>query len=200
VKSIAKKLTGKNWQTSVFSGASASEDTLKQVKSPKVLHIATHGYFLNPEAKPNAAPFAGSRTGKNPALRSMLFFAGAEDAIAGKNTGRNDGILTAFEAAVLHLDGTELVVLSACNTGLGKIQNGEGVYGLQRAFRIAGARSLIMSLWEVEDAATALLMNAFYENWTSGMPKPEAFRKAQLTLKKKYPQPFYWGSFILVNG
>jgi len=130
----------------------------------------------------------------------MLFFAGAENNIEGSSSSSNDGILTAFEAAVLQLDNTELVVLSSCNTGLGKIQNGEGVLGLQRAFRIAGARSLIMSLWEVEDAATALLMRVFYENWTSGMSKTEAFHNAQLTLKTKYPEPFYWGSFILVNG
>ncbi len=200
VNGIAKKLTEKKWNIEVFTRDAATEDTLKQLKSPKVLHIATHGYFSNSEKKTVATGFAGNWVGKNPALRSMLFFAGAEDAIAGKNTSRNDGILTAFEAAVLHLDGTELVVLSACNTGLGKIQNGEGVYGLQRAFRIAGAKSLIMSLWEVEDAATALLMTTFYENWTSGMSKTEAFRKAQMALKAKYPQPFYWGSFILING
>jgi CHAT domain-containing protein len=200
VNAIAKKLTGKNWQTSVFTGAKATEDTLKQLKSPKVLHIATHGYFLNSEKTNSTIGLNSPYAGKNPALRSMLFFAGAENSISGENTGRNDGILTAFEAAVLNLDQTELVVLSACNTGLGKIQNGEGVYGLQRAFRIAGAKSLIMSLWEVEDAATELLMNSFYENWLSGMSKSEAFRKAQLTLKAKYPQPFYWGSFILVNG
>lgn len=200
VKNIAQKLAGKKWETQVFAGEAASEDTLKRLKSPKVLHIATHGYFFNSEKKTDATGFASNWVGKNPALRSMLFFAGAEDAIAGKQTRRNDGILTAFEAAVLRLDGTELVVLSACNTGLGKIQNGEGVYGLQRAFRIAGAKSLIMSLWEVEDAATALLMTTFYENWTAGMSKTEAFRKAQTALKAKYPQPFYWGSFILVNG
>ncbi len=200
VNAIAKKLTSKNWQTTVFTGAQATEDTLKKLKSPKVLHVATHGYFLNSEKTSSSNGITSPHAGKNPALRSMLFFAGAENSIAGENTGRNDGILTAFEAAVLNLDQTELVVLSACNTGLGKIQNGEGVFGLQRAFRIAGAKSLIMSLWEVEDAATELLMNTFYENWLSGMSKSEAFRKAQLTLKAKYPQPFYWGSFILVNG
>jgi CHAT domain-containing protein len=200
VKAIAKKLTSKNWQPTVFTGAQATEDTLKRLKSPKVLHIATHGYFLNSEKTSSSTEPISPQAGKNPALRSMLFFSGAENSIAGENTGRNDGILTAFEAAVLNLDKTELVVLSACNTGLGKIQNGEGVFGLQRAFRIAGAKSLIMSLWEVEDAATELLMNAFYENWLAGMSKSAAFRKAQLALKAKYPQPFYWGSFILVNG
>ncbi len=200
VNAIAKKLADKNWQSAVFTGAQATEDTLKQLKSPKVLHIATHGYFLNSEKTNSTIGLTSPHAGKNPALRSMLFFAGAENSIAGKNIGRNDGILTAFEAAVLNLDQTELVVLSACNTGLGKIQNGEGVFGLQRAFRIAGAKSLIMSLWEVEDAATELLMNSFYENWLGGMSKSDAFRKAQLTLKAKYPQPFYWGSFILVNG
>jgi len=200
VEQIAQKLSAKKWQPVVFTGAQATEDTLKKCKSPKVLHIATHGYFLNTEKRTDATGFASAATARNPALRSMLFFAGAENALNGQSKGRNDGILTAFEAAVLPLDGTELVVLSACNTGLGKIQNGEGVFGLQRAFRIAGAKSLIMSLWEVEDTATELFMNNFYEHWTSGMSKTAAFHKAQLALKAKYPQPFYWGSFVLVNG
>ena len=200
VEQIAKKLSAKNWRYEIFTGVDASEDAVKHVKSPKVLHIATHGYFLNSESKKNALGLVNNQIKNKPALRSMLFFAGAENSLTGERAGVNDGILTAYEAAVLNLDHTELVVLSACNTGLGKIQNGEGVYGLQRAFRIAGAKSLIMSLWEVEDAATDLLMNQFYENWLSGMSKTEAFHKSQLSLKAKYPQPFYWGSFILVNG
>ncbi len=201
VRDIAQKLDGKKWTTAVFTGTEATEDNLKKVKSPKVLHLATHGYILNTEKQTNFKGFKRAQTDKNPAMRSMLCFTGAEDAIEGKYIpGQSDGILTAYEASVLQLEGTELVVLSACNTGLGKIQHGEGVYGLQRAFRIAGAKSLIMSFWEVEDAATALLMTTFYENWTSGMSKSDAFRKAQLVLKAKYPQPFYWGSFVLVNG
>jgi len=200
VNNIAKQLVKKNWETEVFTSTLATEETLKRLKSPKVLHIATHGYFMNSEKTPTRIGLFASTAAQNPAMRSMLFFAGAENNIEGSSSSSNDGILTAFEAAVLQLDNTELVVLSSCNTGLGKIQNGEGVLGLQRAFRIAGARSLIMSLWEVEDAATALLMRVFYENWTSGMSKTEAFHNAQLTLKTKYPEPFYWGSFILVNG
>jgi len=200
VEQIAQKLSAQKWQPVVFTGAQATEDTLKKCKNPKVLHIATHGYFLNAEKKTDTPGFASPAAAQNPALRSMLFFTGAENTLNGHPADRNDGILTAFEAAVLPLDGTELVVLSACNTGLGKIQNGEGVYGLQRAFRIAGAKSLIMSLWEVEDKATELFMTHFYDNWTSGMSKTAAFRKAQQTLKAKYPQPFYWGSFVLVNG
>lgn len=200
VKAVAQKLSAQNWNTLVLTGINASEDTLRKIKSPKVLHLATHGYFMNQDTRTDAVGFAAARADKNPALRSMLFLKGAENTLEGEFIGRNDGILTAYEAAVLPLEGTELVVLSACNTGLGQIQNGEGVYGLQRAFRIAGAQSLIMSLWEVEDAATVLLMTSFYDNWTSGMSKTAAFRKAQLTLKAKYPQPFYWGSFILVNG
>jgi len=200
VEQIAQKLSAQKWQPVVFTGAQATEDTLKKCKNPKVLHIATHGYFLNAEKKTDTPGFASPAAAQNPALRSMLFFTGAENTLNGHPADRNDGILTAFEAAVLPLDRTELVVLSACNTGLGKIQNGEGVYGLQRAFRIAGAKSLIMSLWEVEDKATELFMTHFYDNWTSGMSKTAAFRKAQQTLKAKYPQPFYWGSFVLVNG
>ncbi len=200
VEQIGQKLSAKKWLPVIFTGTQATEDTLKKCKNPKVLHIATHGYFLNTEKRTDVTGFASAAAAKNPAMRSMLFFAGAENTLNGQAANRNDGILTAFEAAVLPLDGTELVVLSACNTGLGKIQNGEGVYGLQRAFRIAGAQSLIMSLWEVEDKATELFMNQFYQHWTSGMSKTAAFRKAQLALKAKYPQPFYWGSFVLVNG
>ncbi len=200
VNDIARKLTAHQWETKVFTQAQATEAAVKKLQHPSILHIATHGYFLNSAPATTSGSPRLPGAGANPALRSMLFFSGAANSISGEVLQGEDGILTAFEAAVLNLDGTELVVLSACNTGLGKIQNGEGVYGLQRAFRIAGAKSLIMSLWEVEDKATEQFMNNFYENWTSGMSKSAAFRKAQLALKAKYPQPFYWGGFVLVNG
>lgn len=111
-----------------------------------------------------------------------------------------DGILTAYEAAQLNLENTALVVLSACETGLGEIHGGEGVYGLQRAFKIAGARYLIMSLWQVPDFQAQVFMTAFYTHWLEGKQSiPDAFRAAQLDIRKQYGDPFLWAGFLLVE-
>jgi CHAT domain-containing protein len=99
----------------------------------------------------------------------------------------------------LKLDKTELVVLSACETGLGEIKNGEGVYGLQRALKIAGANTIIISLWTVNDKATQLLMTTFYDNWMKTGNKREAFKSAQNVLRQEFPAHYYWGPFIMVG-
>jgi CHAT domain-containing protein len=136
-------------------------------------------------------------------IRSGLILAGGNYAW---NTGKpyredmEDGILTAYEISQMNLSSTELVVLSACETGLGDIQGNEGVYGLQRAFKIAGAKYLIMSLWQVPDYQTQELMTTFYSKWLEGrMAIPEAFRAAQKEMREKYRNPYFWAGFVLVE-
>jgi CHAT domain-containing protein len=135
-------------------------------------------------------------------LRSGLIMAGGNAAWQGKQTleGREDGILTAYEISQMNLSNTELVVLSACETGLGDIQDNEGVYGLQRAFKIAGAKYLIMSLWQVPDKQTSLLMTTFYKKWlVEKMTIPDAFHAAQKELREIGLDPYQWAGFVLVE-
>jgi tetratricopeptide (TPR) repeat protein len=202
-----------DYQTFMYE--KASENEIKKVNSPQVLHIATHGFFLNdlPKIEEKTNLFSGIETQKfieNPLLRSGLLFAGCKDNLNFQTNKQNqlistdlnleDGVLTAYEAMNLNLDKTDLVVLSACETGLGQVQNGEGVYGLQRAFQQAGAKSVLMSLWTVSDESTQRLMTYFYENWlTKRQSKRQAFKNAQLQLREKYPEPYHWGAFVMVG-
>ncbi len=184
--------------TALLQDTVATEENIKALKNPTILHVATHGFFINamPASAVSTLQEAEDRSLlKNPFLRSGLLLAGCQN----PQTGQEDGILSAQEAMNLNLDKTELVVLSACETGLGDIQNGEGVYGLQRAFRQAGAKTLVMSLWKVDDEATQLLMTTFYDHLLSGKSKREAFNLAQLTIKAKYKAPYYWGAFVMVG-
>jgi CHAT domain-containing protein/tetratricopeptide (TPR) repeat protein len=204
ILNIGKYLQSKNWLVNVHLREDALKSAVQTVSNPRVLHIATHGIFL-PDintANGNIFGFENKRLLENPLLRSGLFFAGAADYIndsISRISEENNGILTAYEAMDLDLDHTELIVLSACETGLGEIKNGEGVYGLQRAFQTAGAKTVLMSLWNVGDESTNQLMSSFYDNWVSGMTKREAFHQAQLGIYHKYKIPYIWGAFVMVG-
>jgi CHAT domain-containing protein len=132
-------------------------------------------------------------------INSALVFAGAQNSVNNEVLPFDNGLLNSYEASFLNLKQTELVVLSACQTGLGDVQNGRGVYGLQRAIQIAGAESIIMSMWEVSDNATQKLMTYFYDFWIDKkISKREAFDAAKRKVREKYPHPFYWGAFIML--
>lgn len=191
VERVASLLRQKQWKVDVLLNEEASEENIKQSFKPVILHIATHGYF-----RPDHSADEGVRV-KNPLLQSGLILAGAGSA-SSSNSG-DDGILTAYECMLLNLDDTEVVVLSACETGLGEIRNGQGVYGLQRAFIVAGARSVVMSLWKVDDQTTQQLMVLFYQKMLSGMARGPAFREAQLELRKKHPDPYHWAAFVMIG-
>jgi CHAT domain-containing protein len=187
-------------EAAVLTGRQATKASLERLEAPRLLHIATHGFYLQePETKATASRDSaqtsqeGTRTA-NPLLRSGLALAGAN---LDKN-GSANGILTALEATNLNLWGTKLVTLSACESGVGEVKNGEGVYGLRRAFFLAGAESLVMSLWAVSDRVTQEMMTAYYTGLRNGIGRGEALRQAQLAMLKRSDRrhPFYWASFI----
>jgi len=182
----------------LLTGDQATEGSLKRVAAPRILHIASHGFFLTDTSY--IADSRGTRainasvTIENPLLRSGL-------ALAGANVRKSDdenGILTALEASGLNLWGTKLVTLSACDTGIGEVKNGEGVYGLRRAFMLAGTETLVMSLWPVSDYVTRELMTNYYKGLKLGQGRREALRQVQLRMlkRKDLQHPFYWASFI----
>jgi CHAT domain-containing protein len=190
-------------------GGEASEDRFKaEAPNNRVIHLATHGYYLEGACRPDRRErVPGSDMGfveENPLLLSGLFFAGANLHGEGADSfGAEDGILTAYEVSAMDLKGTELVVLSACETGLGRVEEGEGVYGLRRAFQMAGARTVISALWPVSDEATADMMSRLYER--KGESIPETMRRIQLSRINELRQagrpdhPFTWGGFIALG-
>ena len=179
----------------------ATESALKSIKSPRILHIATHGFFLedqdlNSMDDINVTGNAADQVAEDPLLRSGLLLTNAQKALV----EGGDGVFMAKEASTINLEGTELVVLSACETGLGKIINGGGVYGLQYALQNAGARKVLMSLWKVDDTATQKLLTSFYTYLLGDQLSPEqAFLKAQQELRSTYPSPYYWGAFKMIG-
>lgn len=205
VDNVVRLLKASSYQITQYMEKQATEKNLKAIKGPSLVHIATHGYFLKDVEGSGGSVFGVSaeNASNNPLLRSGLFLAGAGNAIKGTGgadiSSNDNGVLTAYEAMNLNLEGTDLVILSACETGLGDVKTGEGVYGLQRAFLVAGADALVMSLWKVDDAATQLLMTNFYTNWLRLGNKQRAFKQAQALLISKYKDPYYWGAFVMMG-
>ncbi len=200
-RAIAKLIAN----STLYVGEAASETRLKNLPAPEILHIATHGFFAQsrlPQPAPNSrglVAVGGSNAVTAPdelgsLMRSGLAFA---DANTG-GTADDDGILTALEAMSLDLRGTRLVVLSACDTGIGEVRVGESVYGLRRVLTLAGAESQIMTLWEVGDVATRDLMTAFYRHLTDGFSAADALRSAQLEMVKgtRWSKPRFWAPFV----
>lgn len=194
----------KGWSSQEVIHEKATEDFIRNdVKRPAILHIATHGFVLqNPEIEEDQFGFISRQEMNNPLLRCGLMLQHAGDIFEKQpfyNYNIENGILTGNEARNLSLEGTEIVFLSACETGLGEIQVGEGVQGLVRAFSEAGAKTIIMSLFKVSDEATNLLASTFYKIWLETGDKQEAFIDAKKEVRKKFPEPIYWGAFILIG-
>ncbi|HKB10467.1 MAG TPA: CHAT domain-containing tetratricopeptide repeat protein, partial [Vicinamibacterales bacterium] len=171
-------------EATLFTGSEANKTALQSLTAPRMLHIASHGFFLQDVG-------AGV---ENPLLRSGLALAGANLT----HDSKEEGILTALEAAALDLWGTRLVTLSACDTGVGEVRNGEGVYGLRRAFVLAGAETLVMSLWPVSDTIAREAMVAYYTGLRAGLGRGDALRQSKLAMLKRPTRqhPFFWASFI----
>lgn len=211
---IASNLDSYSIPYKYYYGTEGTEESFKSLdgSKPKTLHIATHGFYMTEQdaEKKNFARLLfleesrGCREDK-PMTRSGLLLSGCSRALNHETIpeGKEDGILTADEISKLDLRGLDLVVLSACQTGLGDIASGEGVFGLQRGFKNAGAKTIIMSLWNVSDIATQHLMTSFYNHYLSGIPKEQSFRMAQEELRKlidsgqKRPD---WAAFVMLDG
>lgn len=192
--------------TTLAKGSEATESALKAIRSPSVLHIASHGFFLSDQnvvtlrgsrglVLTDAPPVLAKRASTNPLLRTGVALAGAN--VGGRQTTEDDGVITGLEVTDLDLAGTRLVVLSACETGVGEVRNGEGVFGLRRALALAGSRSQVLSLWKVDDDASLALMRAFYGELKNGQTVASALREAKLKVlhTPQTKHPFYWAAF-----
>lgn len=202
IDELTDLLTKKGWRIDSFTEIAAAEEAIKNVANPKVFHVATHGFFQPSKETATASIELNENTAyDNPLLKTGLLLSGAGDILntTKYNYNVDNGILTAYEAMNLNLDQTDLVVLSACETGLGEIEAGEGVYGLQRSFMVAGARTIIMSLFKVSDEATQQLMVKFYKKWTDTGDKRKAFIEAKKEIRNEYQDPIYWGPFVMIG-
>ena len=207
IRTLANK---SNLNAIIFEDKNATEESIKQLDgraTPFVLHLATHGFFFpDPviESSNDKLFIEGKskifKSSDDPMMRSGLVFSGANKSWgkSNENQSEDDGILTANEISNLDLSACQLVVLSACETGLGEVKGSEGVFGLQRAFKMAGVKNIIMSLWKVPDTQTAELFNIFYSECFAGKTIHEAFKMAQSKMKEKY-SPYYWAGFVLLE-
>jgi CHAT domain-containing protein/putative sterol carrier protein len=205
IEAISKLLSASGFKVTQHIQKSATEEKIKNASGQGLVHIATHGFFAPEKDSRDGSVFGihAENASNNPLLRSGLIMASVSEHNPEGEADMSDnenGVLTAYEAMNLNLAGTSLVILSACETGLGEVKSGEGVYGLQRAFLVAGAETLIMSLWKVDDEATQQLMTNFYSNWIKTGNKQAAFKEAQLQLKTKFPEPYFWGAFVMVGN
>jgi len=210
---ITDRVEASEEQSTVYFGDAAQEQVLAGItETPEILHMATHGFFLEADDNLRKRLLKMQRSseiqvpppGDNPLLRAGLAFAGINTnaQFLGDIDTVNDGVLTALEVLGLDLSGTRLVVLSACETGLGEIHEGEGVYGLRRSFQEAGVAEVISSLWEVSDAGTQALMTDFYDRVVAGVPAREALRETQLALidSPEWGYPYIWSAFMIVGS
>lgn len=202
---ISTKLKEIPIKVSLYEGNTANEESFKSMdgNAPDILHIATHGFSVASieDSKSDFLKDATSNSNMNLSMQlSGLLFAGANNSWKG-NIPQNaeDGILTADEISRLDLSNSKLVVLSACKTGLGVTDYVDGVFGLQRGFKRAGVGSIVMSLWSVDDKATELLMELFYDNICHGQEQHQAFRNAKKTLREQMSNLYYWAGFIMID-
>jgi len=204
---IAKEFKEQKIATRFYSDSTATETLFKNmaISSNSIIHIATHGYFFADivRNKSDGKLQTAFKISENPLLRSGLIFAGANPSWTNADyvsSATDDGILTAYEISNMDLSNVKLVILSACETGLGDIKGSEGVFGLQRSFKLAGVKNIIMSLWKVPDEKTRELMQLFYQTCFTGKSISEAFKSAQNTMRNKYPtSPYYWAGFTLLQ-
>ena len=215
IRKVSALLQDSNISCTLLKGEMANEESFKNLSATNcdILHIATHGFYLPTEKAGNSdflksmpifAPNANGIVQFDPIatsmLRSGLAFAGGNKAWKGEGVpeGIDDGIATSSEIANMNLSNTDLIVLSACETGLGEV-NDEGVFGLQRAFKNAGVNTIVMSLWKVNDHITQMMMTSFYRHLLNGKSKRDSFRLAQQEIRAEYPNPYQWAAFIMLD-